>query len=1248
MTKSLLNKPFATLLLMLALAFPAVAQQFQAEIQNYLQNQKGALRLTDSDVRDWSISDQYTDSRTEITHTYLQQQIHGLPIFNGISSMALRQGRVVHFANRFEADALSRANASDPAVTPEQAIQLAVAELGLSLEQAPAFLGKDDRHHRWTYAAAGNCRENLRVDLLYQPVEASFRLAWNVLIAPKGSPDWWNVRIDAQTGLFLEKNNWTLHCDFGVPVKPEAAKRKVAPKVEKAAANSSTAANGPQYLVYALPVEAPTFGDRSLIADVASPIASPYGWHDTSGVAGAEFTITRGNNVYAYDDPFDSDEPGYSPDGGADLHFDFPLDFTLQPEESRDAIITNLFVQNNLIHDILYHHGFDERSGNFQANNYGRGGFGGDYVLAEAQDGGGTNNANFATPPDSTNGRMQMYLWSGGTSDPNMTVNAPAVIAGDYVAPEAGFGPGISAPVTNDVVLVDDGTGTTSDACEAIQNGPAIVGKIALIDRGGGCTFIQKVTAAQDAGAIAVIVVNNQTSAPFSMGGTGGANITIPSVMISQADGDAIKAQLAAGQTVNVTLNPSNSISLDGSLDNGIVIHEYGHGLSIRLTGGPSSSNCLSNAEQGGEGWSDWLALMLTIEPGDAGDDARGIGTYAFAEPTTGGGIRRYQYSTDMAVNPQTYGDLANSTGVHAVGEIWCQALWDMTWKLIDAEGFDPDWLNGSAGNNVALNLVVEAMKLQPCRPGYLDARDAVLAADALLYNNAHQCLIWEAFASRGMGNDAVQGSNNSTGDEVPGYELPNICKIAIVPPTALASVDVETSCYGRFQFTDLSTDIPQAWLWEFGDGNTSTVENPVYTYTVPGTYTVTLTVSNTLGSDSYALTVSYNPPVAPTLSDDQVICSGASATLEATVASGNTAVWTENGQEVFTGTTYVTPALANTTVYSVVQLEDKPKLNVGPADNTFGGGGNHNTGFDGRLLFEAFAPFRLLSVLVYAQGEGERTITLYNEANEVIQQVTTNVPNGASRVTLNMDVPVPGRYSLGNVSQNLYRNNNSTSYPYIIPNLVSIYSSNATGNNVLNFYYYFYDWEVQEKSCPSAPATVTVSVTPPPVAGFSASANLLNVNFVDQSTGNSGSWVWDFGDGSPVSNDPNPSHTYSAPGTYTVSLTVGSGDCTNTFTQTITVTNQSSSVYNPSEAFGLGLYPNPAKGSVNVVFLQAPGSPVRISFTDASGRQVLFQEWEQPADQIRVEIPGLAAGAYKVLVTTPAGTVARKLVVLD
>ena len=165
----------------------------------------------------------------------------------------------------------------------------------------------------------------------------------------------------------------------------------------------------------ALPNQSPDDGESSIsIRPFSFKEMDPlYGWHDTDGVAGPEFTITRGNNVWAQEDENGNNGTGFSPEGTAELIFDFEFDFTQDPALSLDASITNLFYLNNMLHDIFYEYGFDEASGNFQQNNYGNGGNGNDFVYADAQDGSGTNNANFATPGDGGKPRMQMFLWDG-------------------------------------------------------------------------------------------------------------------------------------------------------------------------------------------------------------------------------------------------------------------------------------------------------------------------------------------------------------------------------------------------------------------------------------------------------------------------------------------------------------------------------------------------------------------------------------------------------------------------------------------------------------------------------------------------------------------------------------------------------------------------------------------------------------------------------------------------------------------
>ena len=160
-------------------------------------------------------------------------------------------------------------------------------------------------------------------------------------------------------------------------------------------------------------------------------------------------------------------------------------------------------------------------------------------------------------PSDST--RLFAYLY--GTRDGLLTfatVNTPASIAGDYLAPLATFGTGLGASVTGDVVAALDGTGTTTDGCETLTNPGAVSGNIALIDR-GSCNFTLKAQNAETAGAIAVIVANNVAGTPFSMGGTD-PGIGIPSVMVTMDDGALIRANLPANVTLAEGTDPVSAI----------------------------------------------------------------------------------------------------------------------------------------------------------------------------------------------------------------------------------------------------------------------------------------------------------------------------------------------------------------------------------------------------------------------------------------------------------------------------------------------------------------------------------------------------------------------------------------------------------------------------------------------------------------------------------------------------------------
>jgi extracellular elastinolytic metalloproteinase len=556
------------------------------------------------------VTDAYRSDHNGVTHVYFRQQHNGLPILNANGNVNVaRDGSVLSLGGWMMDTASLAAVPTTPATTANQAILSIADTIGVDVSRLTSILsGSDDAQQTTVLRNADLSLDDITAKLVYVATdENTLDLAWWAQLRLPGGEHWYELAISHQGEKVVFAADYVWNAT---------------------------------YQVYEWPKESPSEGTRTVVTNPQDPLASPYGWHDTNGIVGAEFTIARGNNVHAYADIVSPN--GYTAgqdvdaEGGGALDFQFPLDLTQAPSTYRPAAVTNLFYWNNLTHDVTYRYGFTEAAGNFQANNYGRGGVGNDAVLAEAQDYGGTNNANFATPPDGSPPRMQMFVWTAPTPD------------------------------------------------------------------------------------------------------------------------------------------------RDGDLDAGIVIHEYTHGISNRLTGGPSNASALNSTQSGGmgEGWSDYFGLMLTMKPTDTAAKARGIGTYALNQPTDGLGIRAYRYSPDMTINPMTIGFFNSNQAVHYAGTIWCTALWDMTWNLIAKYGKSSDIRTGYdpanvRGDQLALQLVSDGMKLQPSNPSFAQARDAILAADRALTGGLNQNDIWAAFAKRGMGSSFVSGTASSL-SVTAAFDLPN------------------------------------------------------------------------------------------------------------------------------------------------------------------------------------------------------------------------------------------------------------------------------------------------------------------------------------------------------------------------------------------------------------------------------------------------------------------------------------------
>ncbi|MFY8274724.1 rhombosortase-dependent M36 family metallopeptidase [Pseudoalteromonas sp. SSDWG2] len=687
-----------------------------------------------------------------------KQLVQGIEVFNRSYNVLLnRQGQLVAGSGYF-ADVPHAAlnfSALSAFSTPQTAALKAIQNISRSEVQFDTL--RTQGGYTWLQVTSANDDElfdNVRVKPVFYPLNNELIAAHYVEVERKSTTslesDYYSYVVDSNSGKILFKNNLHSHATaYNYRVYADA--------------QSGYPLEGPHGDV--IPADGPNQVDETDVLQAPLVSLQYYSSLSTQDPWLSETaTQTQGNNVYAYADivsPQGFSAGDISAPTTSAFTFDYPLDPLAPPttEGNIRAAIVNLFYMNNFLHDVFYDYGFDEAAGVAQQSNFGRGGVAGDPLEVQAQDYSGLNNANMATPSDGASPRMQMYLYN--SKDNRVGIDLGVVGPNGALASSQAsqFGPR-AFDISAQLARYEDGNNTDSgsiyDGCEVPLDANTISGKIAIIER-GSCNFTVKVKNAQDAGAVGAIITNNvNDGTPAPMGGAD-STITIGNMGLNFADGQSLYNALNAG-SVTVRIFNTNPLK-DGTFDNGIIAHEWGHYISNRLVG---NSSGLSNF-QGlamGEGWGDFHSLLFIAKA----QDAQIAGNSDFTKPYATGtyvedfyfGIRRVPYTPNQNINPLNFRHITEGAGddvglpptfvgsPHAPGELWASVLWDSYVALINEHGFN-------TAQDKMMRYLVGGYKMTPNAPLYTEARDALLATIAAESISDYR-LVLEAFAKRGMG----------------------------------------------------------------------------------------------------------------------------------------------------------------------------------------------------------------------------------------------------------------------------------------------------------------------------------------------------------------------------------------------------------------------------------------------------------------------------------------------------------------
>ncbi len=806
--------------------------------REFLEEQATLFGLTSDQVQSLVKTADYSNPAGNMSWVQFRQEVNGLPIFQAeIRAGFTAKGALARTTGNFASTLNYSSLTSSPTLSPAEAATRGASSIGYTIDAAKISAEARTQDRRTTVLGNGPFVRPIQTELLYFPTEPGVAtLAYSMTLWEDVYA--YTIIVDANDGTLLWRKNITDH-------QTQSATYSVY-------TGDSPAPMSPSTVLPGQGTQAPGVSRSTvtLIGNEAPNTFNNLGWL-TDGV-----NVTTGNNVDAGLDLVAPNgiDPGGQATGSPNRTFIFNFNpapvGAEQPStaNSRNGAVTNLFYWTNVYHDRLYLLGFTEAAGNFQTNNFGRGGLGNDAVLAETQDYAGANNSNFSTPADGSPGRMQIYLFTAPT--------------------------------------------------------------------------------------------------------------------------------------------PQRDAAIDGD----VFIHELTHGLSNRLH---NNGGGLTTQQAGGlgEGWSDYYARCLLSS---ADEDVNGIyadGAYVtyLAGPSFTDnyyyGIREFPCAVKSNVgangkphNPVTFGtlDLLNTNGlsngaypsspvigitaneVHNIGHFWCMTLLEMRARMITRLGY-------AVGNERALQIVTDAMKLDVANPTILQARDSIIAADNAGFAGDDVADIRSGFAARGVGAGATTsgatlftidesfypssvagaitfsdslGNNNGVAD--PGEDLvftiPLTNKLAISDVNVTAKLDNYSASYGTLA---ANATVPQTFNYH------------VPVTTTPGTLLqIPFTVISPNGNTNVNVPVRIGTPTVTTYFAEDFNSTAVGALPNGWTQTGSVAgsMWSvnagaiDNGNSVFAAD--VSSASDSSLVSPVVML-----ANNQPYQLSFRHRYSVETGFDGGVV---------------------------------------------------------------------------------------------------------------------------------------------------------------------------------------------------------------------------------------------------------------------------------------------------------